>query len=152
MFRESVLTTWTVVFQVKRFFRSQKSVKISWYSEIWNTRSWDTFAFLGRFPIHTGLTPPLTTQTMLDTCIPNFFGFQLCIGWGKGDCKKFSKRMHRFKREPRNDRKYEYCSTVPRTFVQDCSVVTGMSVIYLIRSCYNQFLRILQPRLDHLLV
>ena len=30
-------------------------------------------AFLGRFPIHTGPTPPLTPQTMLDEGIQNFF-------------------------------------------------------------------------------
>ena len=35
--------------------------------------SWDTYAFLGRFPIRTGPTPPLTPQTMLDACIQNFF-------------------------------------------------------------------------------
>ena len=35
--------------------------------------SWDTFAFLGRFQIHTGPTPSLTQQTMLDACIQNFF-------------------------------------------------------------------------------
>ena len=35
-------------------------------------KSWDTFAFLGCFPIHTGPAPPLTTQTMLDACIQNF--------------------------------------------------------------------------------
>ena len=44
-------------------------------------KSWDTFAFLGRLPINTGPTPPLTPQTMLDTCIQNFSEFQLCIGW-----------------------------------------------------------------------
>ena len=38
-------------------------------------KSWDTFAFLGCFSIHTGPTPPLTPQTMLDACIPNFFRF-----------------------------------------------------------------------------
>ena len=37
-------------------------------------KSWDTFAFLGRFPIHTGPTsPPFTPQTKLDACIRNFF-------------------------------------------------------------------------------
>ena len=36
-------------------------------------KSWDTFAFLGRFPVHTGPTPPITPQTMLDACIQNFF-------------------------------------------------------------------------------
>ena len=30
-------------------------------------------------------------------------------------------RMHCFMRKLRNDRKYEYCITVPRTFVHDCS-------------------------------
>ena len=34
---------------------------------------WDTFAFLGRFSIHTGPTPPLTPQAMLDTYIQIFF-------------------------------------------------------------------------------
>ena len=36
-------------------------------------KSWDTFAFLGRFPIHTGPTTPLTPQTVLHACIQNFF-------------------------------------------------------------------------------
>ena len=52
-------------------------------------KSWDTFAFLGRFPIHTGPTPPLTPQTMLDACIQNFFSeFQLCIGWGEWELQE----------------------------------------------------------------
>ena len=38
-------------------------------------KSWRTFAFLGRFPIYTGPTPPLTPQTMLDACIHKFFRF-----------------------------------------------------------------------------
>ena len=69
-------------------------------------KSWNTFAFLRRFPIHTGPTPPLTPQRMLDACNKNFFSeFQLCIGWGTENCKKISKRMHCFMREPRNERK-----------------------------------------------
>ena len=36
-------------------------------------KSRDTFAFLGRFPIHTGPAPPLCPQTMLDACIQNLF-------------------------------------------------------------------------------
>ena len=52
-------------------------------------KSWDTFAFLGRFPIHTGPNPPLTPQTMLDACIQNFFSeFLLCIGWRKGELQE----------------------------------------------------------------
>ena len=31
-------------------------------------KSWDTFEFLGRFPIHTYPAPPLTPQTTLDAC------------------------------------------------------------------------------------
>ena len=51
-------------------------------------KSWDTFGFLGRFPIHTGPTPPLIPQTMLDACIQNFFRVQLCIGWGEGELQE----------------------------------------------------------------
>ena len=48
-------------------------------------KSWDTSAFLWRLPIHTGPTPPLTPQTMLDECIQNFSEFQLCKGWVEGE-------------------------------------------------------------------
>ena len=48
-------------------------------------KSLGTLGFLGRFPIHTEPTPPLTPQTMLDACIQNFSEFQLCIGWGEGE-------------------------------------------------------------------
>ena len=34
-----------------------------------------------------------------------FSEFQFCIGWGRENFKKISKRMHFFIREPRNDRK-----------------------------------------------
>ena len=52
-------------------------------------KSWDTFSSLGRFPMHTGPTPPLTPQTMLDEVrvmgswrgVSKMFSeFQLCIG------------------------------------------------------------------------
>ena len=36
-------------------------------------KSWDTFEFLGRFPIHTYSSPPLIPQTTLDACFQNFF-------------------------------------------------------------------------------
>ena len=37
-------------------------------------KSWDTFEFLGRFPIHTypAPAPSLTPQTTLDACFQNF--------------------------------------------------------------------------------
>ena len=36
-------------------------------------KSWDTFEFLGRFPIHTYPAPALTPQTTLHACFQNFF-------------------------------------------------------------------------------
>ena len=36
-------------------------------------KSWDTFEFLGRFPIHTHSAPPLIPQTTLDACFQTFF-------------------------------------------------------------------------------
>ena len=47
---------------------------------------------LGRFPIHTGRTLPLTPQTMLDACIQNLSKFQLCIGWGEGELQEHFER------------------------------------------------------------
>ena len=79
-------------------------------------KSWDTFPFLGRYPIHTGPTPPLTPQTMLDVCIRNFFRFST-LYWVGGELQECT--VLRGNREMTE--KYEYCSTVPRTFVQDCS-------------------------------
>ena len=51
-------------------------------------KSWDTLVFLGRFPIHTGPTPSLTPETMLDACIQNLSELQLCIGWGEGELQE----------------------------------------------------------------
>ena len=51
-------------------------------------KSLDTSAFLGRFPIHTGPTPPLTPQTVLHACMQNFFEFQLCRVGGEGELQE----------------------------------------------------------------
>ena len=68
-------------------------------------KSWDTFAFLGHFPIHTGPTPLPSPHKQCWMHVSKFFSdFQLCIGWGGENCKKISKRMHCFKREPTNDK------------------------------------------------
>ena len=107
------------------FARNDVSVTIPfwWRATIYNNgqKSWDTFAFLRHFPIHTGLTPPLTPQTKLDAFIQYFFWRVSTLyrlgdwagGRGRRDnCKKNSKRMHCFMREPRNDRKiriFHYC-------------------------------------------
>ena len=80
-------------------------------------KSWGTFAFLGRFPIHTGPTPPLTPQTVLHACIQNFFRVSTLyrVG-GRENCKKILKSMHCFKREPRNDRKIWILQYCPKGF------------------------------------
>ena len=66
------------------------------------TKVWDTSVFLGRFPIHTGPTPPLTPQTMLDMCIQNFFRVSTLYRVGGGELQENSEKMHCFKRESRN--------------------------------------------------
>jgi len=70
-------------------------------------KSWDASAlFVGLFSIHTFSTLSPTSQTTLGVCIHNFFSeIQHCIGWVRENCKKVSKRMHCFMREPKNDRK-----------------------------------------------
>ena len=83
-------------------------------------KSRDTFAFLGHFPIHTGPAPPLTPQTTLDASTKNFFRV-LTLYRGRKNCKKISKRMHCFTREPRNYRTIWILHYYPiRTFVHDC--------------------------------
>ena len=44
----------------------------------------DTFAFLWRFPSHTGPDPPFPPQTMLDSCIQNFFRVSTLHRVGRG--------------------------------------------------------------------
>ena len=84
-------------------------------------KSWDTFAFLGRFSIHTGPTPPLTRQTMLDTCIKNFFRVSILYRVGGGrTARNFRKGCTVLRGNREMTEKHGYCSTVPRTFVQDC--------------------------------
>ena len=54
-------------------------------------KSRDNFAFLGRFSIHIGPTPPLTPQTMLDECIQNLFPVSTLYrvgGGGEGELQE----------------------------------------------------------------
>ena len=86
------------------------------------TKVWDTFTFLGCFPIHTGLNPPLTPQTMLDACTQNFFRVSTLYRVGGGrTARKFRKECTVLGGNREMTVKYKYCSTVPGTFVQDCS-------------------------------
>ena len=63
----------------KRFYRLEKHSKLPFFlptsfSDNYGQKSWDTFAFLGRFPMHTGPTPPLTPQTInVGRVYPEFF-------------------------------------------------------------------------------
>ena len=55
-------------------------------------KSLGTLSFLGRFPIHTGPTPPLTPQTMLDASMQNFFRVSTFYRVGGGrTARKFRK-------------------------------------------------------------
>ena len=76
-------------------------------------KSWDTFAFLGRFPIHTGPTPPLTPQTMLDACIQNFFRVSTLYRVGGGrTARKFWKGCTVLRGNRDMTEKCQDCSTV----------------------------------------
>ena len=94
-------------------------------SHLFSRPSWtkvlEHFCISGRFPIHTGPTPLLTPQTMLDACIQNFFRVSTLYRVGGGrTARKFRKRCTVLRGNREITEKYEYCSTVPRTFFQDC--------------------------------
>ena len=79
----------------KNFYRLEKLSKLPFCSHLFFRQSWTKvlrhFRVSGAFPMHTGPTPPLTSQTMLDECIKNFFRVQLFIGWGGKTARKFRK-------------------------------------------------------------
>ena len=92
--------------------KNQFSTQKNW---IYNhgQKSWDTFAFLGRFPIHTGPTPPLTPQTMLDACIQNLFRVStLCRVRGGRTARSFRRGCTVLKGEREMTEKYESLITV----------------------------------------
>ena len=57
-------------------------------------KPWDTFAFLGHFPIHTCPTPPLPSPHKQHwTLVSRIFSeFQHCIVWGRGELQENFKR------------------------------------------------------------
>ena len=97
-------------------------------------KSWATFAFLERFPIHIGPTPPPDHPTNnVGRVYPEFFSeFQLCIGCGGGGrtARKFRKGFTVLKGNREMTEKYEHCSTVLRTFVQDLNGFEVMQLIF----------------------
>ena len=85
----------------KTLLQAGKTLKTAFFlptsfSDNQGQTSWDTFALLGLFPIHTGPTPPLTPQIMLDACIQVFSELQLCIGWGEGELQENFENDARF--------------------------------------------------------
>ena len=52
-----------------------------------------------------------------------FSEIQLCIGWGEGELQEHFENDAVLRGSREMTGKYAYCSTVPRTFVQDCSSV-----------------------------
>ena len=71
--------------------------------------------------VHTDLTPPLTPQTMLDECIQNLFPVSTLYRVGEGrNARKCRKGCTVVRGNIEIKKKFEYCITVPRTFVQDC--------------------------------
>ena len=49
-----------------------------------------------------------------------FWEIQLCIGWGEGELQEHFENDAVLRGSREMTEKYAYCSTVPRTFVQDC--------------------------------
>ena len=89
-------------------------------------KSWDTFAFLGRFQF-TQVQPLPSPHKQCSTRVSRIFSeFQLCIGWGEGrTARKCQTGCTALRGNREMIEKYEYCSTVPRTFVQDCTKNPG---------------------------
>ena len=107
-------------------------------------QSWDTFAFLGRIPIHIGPTPALTSQTMLDACIHNFFGVSILYRvTGGRTSRKVRKGCTVLRGTREMTEKYEYCSTVTRTFVQDCRYAMERLIYAFVSSNRDYFYSIL---------
>ena len=84
-------------------------------------KSWDTFAFLRRFAIHTSPSPsPHPTNNVGRVYSVFFLSFNFVQGGGRENCKTVSKRMHCFKREQRNDRKIRTLQYCPKDKLYVC--------------------------------
>ena len=55
---------------------------------------------------------------------------QLCIGWGEGELQENFENDAVLRGSREMTRKYAYCSTVPRTFVHDCSTYNKKILFY----------------------
>ena len=71
-----------------------------------------------------------------------FSEFQLCIGWGEGELQENFEKDPLFRGNREMTEKYEYCGTVPRTFVQDClnpGLGGKKSVFYIFPTLFRHF-------------
>ena len=87
-----------------------------WWRHNHGQKSWDPFSFLGCFPIHTGPTPPLTPQTMLDACIQNVFRVSTLYRVGGGRTARNFRKGCTINSEQRNDRKVRKLQYCPKDF------------------------------------
>ena len=79
-------------------------------------KSWDTFAFVELFSIHTYPAPP-PPETTLDTSIKNVFRVSTLYRVGEErTARKIRKRMHCLMRAPRNYRKFWIQHYCPKEF------------------------------------
>ena len=83
------------------------------------SRFWGVFQF-------TQVQPLPSPHKRCCTRVSRIFSeFQLCIVWGGGrTARKFWKVCTALRGNREMTEKYEFCSTVPRGFVQDCRLVT----------------------------
>ena len=62
-----------------------------------------------------------------------FSEIQLCVGWGEGELHENFENDAVLRGSREMTEKYAYCSTVPRTFVQDCSSMLAHTVDFHVR-------------------
>ena len=92
------------------------------------------FCFSGAFfNSHRSNPLPLPYKQCWTRVFRIFSEFQLCLGWGGGGggegelARKSRERRTLLRGNREMTEKYEYCSTVPRTFVQDCRFNSGFA-------------------------
>ena len=85
-------------------------------------KSWDTLAFLRRFPIHTCPTPHLTPQEMLDMCCQNSFRVSNLYWVGEGELQDNFEKDALFYKGTHKLQKLLILLYFPnaRTLVHDC--------------------------------
>ena len=104
------------------------------------TKVWDTFVFLGIFQF-TQVQPLPSPHKHCWTCVSRIFSeFQLCIVWGEENCKKISKRCTVVRGNQEMTEKYEYCSTVTRTWIAVIgSVKVSIFFCHILNIFYYQY-------------